>query len=232
MRKGRYAKMKNRMASQVPVKPCARPVHCLTALALAAALLLSCSSPQTADGPVYRSERGFTIGLTPQWLVVHQIDIGGKENPSGTDNLRIRSLFTADVLSGLKEKALANGVELFVNLETSDESLIESINIQAARGSIAIEESDAAPACAETEKRLTALYGQPVRMSACKVLKIRRLPSIYLEYGVEKPALAHAQYLIQLKADRYIVMTLTCRPANLPRLRQELDTIVASFRPI
>ena len=198
---------------------------------LAAALLLSCTSPQTADGPVYRSERGFTIGLTPQWLVVHRLDIGGKENPIGTDNLRIRSLFTADVLSGLKEKALANGVELFVNLETSDESLIESINVQAARGSIAIEESDVAPACAETEKRLTALYGQPVKMSACKVLKIRRLPSIYLEYGVEKPALAHAQYLIQLKPDRYIVMTLTCRPANLPRLRQELDTIVASFRP-
>jgi hypothetical protein len=57
------------------------------------------------------------------------------------------------------------------------------------------------------------------------------LPSIYLEYGVEKPALAHAQYLIQLKSDQYIVMTLTCRPANLPGLRQEFDTIVSSLRP-
>ncbi len=131
----------------------------------------------------------------------------------------------------MKEKALTNGVELFVNLETSDEALIESINVQAARGSIVIEESDIGPACAETERRLTALYGQPVKMSACKVLKIRRLPAIYLEYGVEKPALAHAQYLIQLKPESYIVMTLTCRPANLPRLRQELDAIVASFRP-
>ena len=223
--------MKNRMASQVPVKPCARPVRCLTALALAAALFLSCTSPQTADGPVYRSERGFTIGLPSRWLVVHRMDIRGKENPIRTDNLRIRNLFTSDVLNGLKDKALANGVELFVNLETSDESLIESINIQAARGSIALEESDIAPACAETEKRLAALYGQPVKMSACKVLQIRRMPSIYLEYGVEKPALAHAQYLIQLKSDHYIVMTLTCRPANLPGLRQELDTIVASFRP-
>jgi hypothetical protein len=197
----------------------------------AAALLLSCTSPQSADGPFYRSERGFTIGLTPQWLVVHRLDIGGKENPIGTDNLRIRGLFTAEVLSGLKEKALANGVELFVNLETSDESLIESINVQAARGSIAIEESDVSPACAATEKRLTALYGQPVKMSACKVFQIRRMPSIYLEYGVERPALAHAQYLIQLKPESYIVMTLTCRPANLPRLRQELDAIVASLRP-
>jgi len=203
----------------------------LLVLALAVALALSCTSPQTADGPVYRSERGFTITLSPQWLVVHRLDIGGKENPIGTDNQRIRSLFTAELLSGLKEKALANGVEVFVNLETSDEALIESINVQAARGSIAIEESDMAPACAETERRLTALYGQPVKMSACKILKIRRLPSIYLEYGVEKPALAHAQYLIQLKPDHYIVMTLTCRPANLPRLRQELDAIVASFRP-
>ena len=203
----------------------------LLVLALAVALALSCTSPQTADGPVYRSERGFTITLSPQWLVVHRLDIGGKENPIGTDNQRIRSLFTAELLSGLKEKALANGVEVFVNLETSDEALIESINVQAARGSIAIEESDMAPACAETERRLTALYGQPVKMSACKILKIRRLPSIYLEYGVEKPALAHAQYLIQLKPDHYIVMTLTCRPANLPRLRQELDAIVSSFRP-
>jgi hypothetical protein len=198
---------------------------------LAAALLCSCTSPQTADGPVYSSERGFTIGLSPQWLVVHRLDIGGKENPIGTDNQRTRSLFTSDVLGGLKVKALANGVELFVNLETSDEALIESINVQAARGSIAIEERDVVPACAETEKRLTALYGQPVKMSACNVFQIRRLPSIYLEYGVEKPALAHAQYLIQLKPDSYIVMTLTCRPANLPRLRQELDAIVASFRP-
>ncbi len=203
----------------------------LLVLALAVALALSCTSPETSDGPVYRSERGFTITLSPQWLVVHRLDIGGKENPIGTDNQRIRSLFTADVLNGLKEKALANGVELFVNLETSDEALIESINVQAARGSIAIEESDMAPACAETERRLAALYGQPVKMSACKALKIRRLPSIYLEYGVEKPALAHAQYMIQLKPDHYIVMTLTCRPANLSRLRQELDAIVASFRP-
>lgn len=205
-------------------------MRCLTVLVLAAALVLSCTSSQTADGPVYRSERGFTITLSPQWLVVHRLDIGGKENPIGTDSQRIRNLFTPDVLNGLKEKALANGVELFVNLETSDEALIESINVQAARGSIAIEESNMAPACAETEKRLTALYGQPVKMSACKALKIHRLPAIYLEYGVEKPALAHAQYLIQLKPDHYIVMTLTCRPANLPRLRQELDAIVASFR--
>jgi hypothetical protein len=188
-------------------------------------------SPQTADGPVYRSERGFTIGLSSQWLVVHRLDIGGKENPIGTDNLRIRSLFTADVLSNLKEKALTNGVELFVNLETSDDALIESINVQAARGNIAIEESEMAPACGETATRLTSLYGQPVKMSACKALKIQRMPAIYLEYGVEKPSLAHAQYLIQLKSDHYIVMTLTCRPANLPRLRQELDAIVASFRP-
>ena len=202
----------------------------LLVLALAVALAFSCTSPQTADGPVYRSERGFTITLSPQWLVVHRLDIGGKENPIGTDNQRIRSLFTAELLRELKEKALANGVELFVNLETSDEALIESINVQAARGSIAIDESDMAAACAETEKRLTALYGQPVKMSACKALKVRRLPSIYLEYEVEKPALAHAQYLIQLKPDHYIVMTLTCRPANLPRLRQELDAIVASLR--
>jgi hypothetical protein len=198
-------------------------------LILAAALLPACTPPQTADVPVYRSERGFTIALSPQWLVVHRLDLG-KENPIGTDNLRVRRLFTMDILRGLKEKALANGVELFVNLDTSDEVLIESINVQAARGSIVIEESDAAAACAETEKRLTALYGQPVKMNSCRVLKIRRLPSIYLEYGVEKPALAHAQYLIQLKPDYYIVMTLTCRPANLPRLRQELDAIVASFR--
>ena len=223
--------MNIRMAIAVSLQSCSLSLRRLIVLTFASALLLSCTSPQTADGPVYRSERGFAIGLSPQWLVVHRLDIGRKENPIGTENLRIRSLFTAEVLSGLKEKALANGVELFVNVETSDESLIESINVQAARGSIAIEERDVVPACAETEKRLTALYGQPVKMSACKVFQIRRLPSIYLEYGVEKPALAHAQYLIQLKPDSYIVMTLTCRPANLPRLRQELDAIVASFRP-
>ena len=223
--------MNIRMAIAVSLQSCSLSLRRLIVLTFASALLLSCTSPQSADGPVYRSERGFTIGLSPQWLVVHRLDIGGKENPIGTDNLRVRSLFTAEVLSGLKEKALTNGVELFVNLETSDESLIESINVQAARGSIAIEERDVVPACAETEKRLTALYGQPVKMSACKLFQIRRLPSIYLEYGVEKPALAHAQYLIQLKPDSYIVMTLTCRPANLPRLRQELDAIVASFRP-
>lgn len=218
------------MPSPVPLRSCGLTMRCLMVFVLAAALVLSCTSPRTADGPVYRSERGFTITLSPQWLVVHRLDIGGKENPIGTDSQRIRNLFTPDVLNGLKEKALANGVEIFVNLETSDEALIESINVQAARGSIAIEESNMAPACAETEKRLTALYGQPVKMSACKALKIHRLPAIYLEYGVEKPALAHAQYLIQLKPDHYIVMTLTCRPANLPRLRQELDAIVASFR--
>jgi len=223
--------MNNRMAFPVPLQWGRLKVSRIIVPLLAAALLCSCTSPQTADGPVYRSERGFTIGLSPQWLVVHRLDIGGKENPIGTDNQRTRSLFTSDVLGGLKVKALANGVELFVNLETSDEALIESINVQAARGSIAIEERDVVPACAETEKRLTALYGQPVKMSACNVFQIRRLPSIYLEYGVEKPALAHAQYLIQLKPDSYIVMTLTCRPANLPRLRQELDAIVASFRP-
>ena len=223
--------MNIRMAIAVSLQSCSLSLRRLIVLTFASALLLSCTSPQSADGPVYRSERGFTIGLSPQWLIVHRLDIGGKENPIGTDNLRVRSLFTAEVLSGLKEKALANGVELFVNLDTSYEVLIESINVQAARGSIAIEERDVVPACAETEKRLTALYGQPVKMSACKVFQIRRLPSIYLEYGVQKPALAHAQYLIQLKPDSYIVMTLTCRPANLPRLRQELDAIVASFRP-
>jgi len=55
----------------------------LIVLILAAVLVLSCTSPQTADGPVYRSEHGFTIKLSSQWLVVHRLDIGGKETRSG-----------------------------------------------------------------------------------------------------------------------------------------------------
>jgi hypothetical protein len=223
--------MKMRAAHPFRFKCCGLALPLFTPLLIVAALIVSCTSPQSEDGPAYRSEQGYSIGLPAQWLVVHRLEIDGKENPIGTDNPRIRYLFTAEVLKILKEKALASGVELFLNLETSDESLIESINVQTARGSIAIEESDVGHACAETEKRLTALYGNPVKFSACKALKIRRMPAFYMEYQMEKPAMAHVQYLIQLKADRYTVMTLTCRPANLSRLRPEFDAIVASFRP-
>ncbi len=218
---------------KTPHAPCQRYsfVSCrLSALMLAAALLLGCTAPQTDDGPLYRSERGYAIVLPPQWLVVNRLEIADRENPIGTDNARIRGLFTAQVLSVLKEKALASGVELFVNLETSDEVFIESINVQTVSGSIAYEEGDVGHACAETEKRLTALYGNPVRISVCKALKVRRMPSLYMEYEVQKPNMAHIQYLIQLRTDRYVVMTLTCRPANLSRLRPEFDAIVASFR--
>ncbi len=67
----------------------------LTALMLAAALLLGCTAPQTEDGPLYRSERGYAIALPSQWLVVNRLEIADKENPIGTDNARIRGLFTA-----------------------------------------------------------------------------------------------------------------------------------------
>jgi hypothetical protein len=200
------------------------------AFMFAAALLLSCTAQQPEGVPVYRSERGFAIGLPAQWLAVNPLELGGKENPLGTHNPQIRGLFTAEGLKALKEKALSGGVELFVNLETSDETFMESINIQVAPGSVVVEDSDVVPACAETEKSLAALYGNPVKMDACKALKIRRIPAFFMEYRVEKLALAHAQYLIQLKADRYVVMTLTCRPKNLPKLRPEFDAIAASFR--
>jgi hypothetical protein len=223
--------MKTRSAYPLLFKCCGLVLRLFTTLLVVAALSVSCTSPQSEDGSVYRSEQGYSIGLPPQWLVVNRLDVGEKENPIATDNPRIRSLFTADVLKALKEKARASGVELFLNLETSDETFIESINVQTARGSIAAEESDVGHACAETEKRLTALYGNPVKISACKALKIRRMPALYMEYQVEKPAMAHIQYLIQLKTDRYTVMTLTCRPANLSKLRPEFDAIIASFRP-
>lgn len=219
-----------RMGRHVPLQRYGPASFRLAMILLAAAFFFSCTSPQPEDGPVYRSEHGFTIALPSQWFVVNQLDIGGKENTIGTDNPRIRSLFSAEGLKTLKEKVLSGGVELFVNLETSDETFIESINVQVAPGNIGIDESDAVPACAETEKRLAALYSKPVKMSECKVLKIRRMPSFFMEYQVEEPALAHAQYLIQLKTDRYVVMTLTCRPKNLPRLRPEFDSIAASFR--
>jgi hypothetical protein len=223
--------MKTRAAHPFRLKCCGLALRPFTTLLIVAALFVSCTSPQPEDGPAYRSEQGYSIGLPAQWLVVNRLDAGEKENPIATDNPRIRSLFTAEVLKALREKARASGVDLFLNLETSDETFIESINVQTARGSIAVEESDVGHACAETEKRLTALYGNPVKISACKALKIRRMPALYMEYQVEKPAMAHIQYLIQLKTDRYTVMTLTCRPANLSRLRPEFDAIVASFRP-
>jgi hypothetical protein len=221
--------MKIRKASPVPLQHNGLTSCCLTALMLAV-LLFSCTASQPEGGPVYRSEHGFTIVLPSQWLAVDQLEIGGKENPLGTDNPRIRNLFTAEGIKALKEKARSGGIELFVNLETSDEAFIESINVQSARGSIAIEQSDAVPACAETEKRLTTLYGKPVKMTACNILKIQRMPAVFMAYQVEKLALAHAQYLIQLKTDRYVVMTRTCRPKNLPKLRPEFDAIVASLR--
>ena len=222
--------MSNRQASHVPIQRCGLVLRGFPALMLAAALLLSCTAPQPEGGPVYRSERGYSLELPAQWIVVNQLDIGGRENPIGTDNPRIRGLFTAEGLKALKEKALSGGVELFVNLETSDETFMESINVQMAPGSVAVEDSDAVPACAETEKRLAALYGNPVKMDACKALKIQRMPAFFMEYQVENLALAHAQYLIQLKANFYVVMTLTCRPKNLPKLRPEFDVIAASFR--
>ena len=223
--------MKTRAASPFLLTCCGLVLRLFTTLLIVAALFVSCTSPQPEDGPVYRSEQGYSIGLSPQWLVVSRLEAGEKENTIATDNPRVRSLFTAEVLKALKEKARASGVELFLNLETSDETFIESINVQMARGSIAVEESDIGHACAETEKRLTALYNKPVKIRTCKALKIRRMPAIFMEYQVEKPALAYVQYLIQLQTDRYTVMTLTCRPANLPKLRPEFDAIVASFRP-
>ena len=223
--------MKTRATSPFLFKRCGMALRPFTALLIVAALFVSCMSPPPDEGLVYRSEQGYSIGLSPQWLVLSRLEAGEKEKPITTNNPRIRSLFTAEVIKALKEKANASGVELFLNLETSDEKFIESINVQTARGSIAVEESDIGHACAETEKRLTTLYEKPVKMSTCKALKIRRLPAIFMEYQVEKPALAYAQYLIQLQRDRYTVMTLTCRPANLPKLRPEFDAIVASFRP-
>ncbi len=225
--------MRNREASPVRWQRFGLESRRLTALVLVLALLIACTAQQPEDGPVgpvYRSERGFTIVLPPQWFVVNQLELGGKENPLGTDNPRIRSLFTAEGLKALKEKAHSGGVELFLNLETSDETFMESINIQTAPGRVAVEDSDVVPACAETEKKLAALYGNPVKMDECKALKIRRMPAFFMEYHVDNLALAHAQYLIQLKANVYVVMTLTCRPKNLPKLRPEFDAIAASFR--
>ena len=222
--------MRIRKAFPVPLQRCGLTSRSLIALMIVAGLLLSCTASQPENGPVYRSEHGFTIALPSQWLAVNQLEIGSKENPIGTDNPRIRNLFTAEGIKALKEKARSGGIELFVNLETSDETFIESINVQAARGSIVVDQSDVVPACAETEKRLTTLYGKPVTMSACKILKIQRMPAVFMEYQVERLALAHVQYLIQLKTDRYVVMTLTCRPQSLSKLRPEFDAIVASFR--
>lgn len=223
--------MKTRVASPFVFTCCGQELRLLTALLIAVALFVSCTSPQPEDGPVYRSEQGYSIGLSPQWLVVSRLEARQKEIPVTTDNPRIRSLFTPEILKALNEKARASGVELFLNLETSDETFIESINVQTARGSIAGDESEVGHACAETERQLSALYREPVRISTCKAFKTRRMPAILMEYHVEKPALAYVQYLIQLRTDRYTVMTLTCRPANLPKLRPEFDSIAASFRP-
>jgi hypothetical protein len=200
-------------------------------LLAAAAVLVSCTAPEPEEGPVYRSEQGYRVGLSPQWLAVSRLEPGQKEILVATENPRVRSLFTTEVLKALYEKARASGVDLFLNLETSDEMFIESINVQTARGSIAGEQSEVGHSCAETEKQLAALYGEPVKIRICKALKIRRVPAIVMEYQVEKPALAYVQYLIQFQKDRYTVMTLTCRPANLPKLRPEIDAIAASLRP-
>ena len=195
-------------------------------------LIVSCMSQEPEEGPVYRSEQGYRIVLPPRWLVINRIGAGQQEVPAPTGYPRGGSIFTAELLRVLNEKARASGVELFLNLETSDETFIESINVQTARGSIAGEETEGGQACAETQRQLTALYQGPVKISTCKLLKIRRMPAIVMEYQVEKPALAYVQYLIQFQKDRYSVMTLTCRPAHLPELRPEIDAIAASFRPL
>ncbi|HTZ39613.1 MAG TPA: hypothetical protein VMB77_05625 [Syntrophales bacterium] len=211
---------------------CGFAFRVFTTFLAAAALLVSCTATEPDEGRVYRSEQEYRIGLSPQWLVVSRLEHGQKEIPIATENPRIRSLFTAEVLKALHEKARASGVELFLNLETSDETFIESINVQTVRGSIAGEEIEVGHACAEMEKRLTALYNEPVKIRTCKTLKIYRMPAIVMEYQVEKPPLAYVQYLIQFQKDRYNVMTLTCRPANLPKLRPEIDAIAASLRPL
>ena len=211
---------------------CGRVLRAFTTFLAMTALFLSCTATEPEEGPFYRSEQGYRLRLSPQWFVVGRFETGQNDIHAAVDNPRVRTLFTDEVLKALKEKARASGVELFLNLETSDETLIESINVQTARGSIAGEESEVGHACAETERQLTALYQEPVRISTCKALKIRRMPVLVMEYQVEKLTLAYVQYLIQFQKDRYSVMTLTCRPANLPRLRPEMDAIAESFRPL
>ena len=100
--------MKTRAAQPFLFKCCGLALHLFTTLLIVAALFVSCTSLQPEDGPVYRSEQGYSIGLPPQWLVVSRLAVGEKENPIATDNPRIRSLFTAEVLKALKEKYTKN----------------------------------------------------------------------------------------------------------------------------
>ncbi len=174
----------------------------------------------SAHAGTYESGFGFTVDLPSHWHVMNRESLKG--NPSQTGSLQG---IDKNVLKKNKP-AIADGkAELYYD------DLYDLIYVQRDRGGMKPYKTLEKHICNKKllQKTLSKSFGRPVHIYACRVVRVSNYDAVYMDFDGAQPGTRSLQYQIWKPANDTVILTLTARNKNLPKLRDEFTAMIYSL---
>jgi len=177
----------------------------------------------------YQSSFGFTVNIPEHWLVLTRQEL--RDNPD-LFNFDKKEFGNVDknVLKDVISRIESGSVEIYYNQETSDNAFSDNINVVKTIGRIPENDGELGEVCSLLPGQLSSAFGREIKIYQCKLKRLNKLDSLFLEFDGVVEGTRSIQYQIRKSSSISIVITATCKNTTLEKMRNQFEDIVYSIK--
>ena len=187
-------------------------------------LLALMATPATARS--YTSSFGFSTDVPSYWLVLSRKEIqdkselfeGGKT--AGLD---------PSIWAAIQEQIKAGLIEYWYDMRPDVEKFADNINVRQEPGWLP-PRKEVGAVCASLPEQLSAAFGRPIDLHACKLVKMGPHDTLFLDFDGVLPGTRSMQYQVQRSEGVQIQLTATCIEERVAKVQPDLDAAVKAIK--
>ncbi len=206
------------------MKPCRSSFY--RALSMAGLMLLT----NVSVAKDFTSAFGYSASVPDHWRILTRDDVKDRSGQVDLGADPEMKKFNPQTISAVQRNLASGNVEVFFNMQTSNSSFSDNINVMRSQGRVPVSKQEGQQACAEAKSGLPAVIGRPVDLHDCGYRKINGADALYINMTVSGAPYRSVQYMLKGSNGKNLLFTLTATHGNYSALKREFDAIINSVR--
>ena len=177
----------------------------------------------------YHSEFGFSIDIPSHWLIISQKELQDNSDLLDLNNPKMANI-NKDLLDEFMVAVQSGRVEVYLNLETNDNTFIDNINCMKQFGQIPNKQEEIDELKSLLPAQFSEYFGRNVGLYVCELKEVNEFKALHLEFDGAIEGTSNIQYMIQKSNSVMLMITATFKNSNGDKIKKEFEKIIQSIK--
>lgn len=182
-----------------------------------------------AQADAYRSNFGFSMDLSADWLIMSQQQLQNGVSVLNSDNPRFIGM-DSGVLRQVAEKVNNGEMEVYFHKGVGAGGFVNNVNVIRQSARIPADAAELKQTCDQLPSAFSQYFGHPISLYQCALVSVDGKSALLLEFDGALGGTRGIQYQIQKSGDTTLVVTGTFTNGTAEKERTVFAHMVTSMK--